>query len=54
MVTVTSLGDFFANWATFGSSLLFISYVVDQRNGKILAYFLLKHFHSNKQFKNMI
>jgi hypothetical protein len=37
---VTILGDFFANWATFGCPLCIDE--AAKRNGDILGYFLLK------------
>jgi hypothetical protein len=55
---VTRLGDFFANWATFGGSLLFFEKMKKPKEmATFWALFVvanLLHFHQNKQFQNMI
>jgi hypothetical protein len=42
-IRVTRLGDFFANWATFVSSIVIFSKAeVAQRSGNILGFILLQ------------
>jgi hypothetical protein len=52
---VTRLGDFFANWATFGGSFFCKNEVAQkQLFGLLFVLTNLLHFYLNKQFKNMV